>query len=533
MILLAGFLDVLFRAFVFIGLALSVGGIAFYYLVLRPNAVDHTSLKRTAAIVAIGGFVVAASQALTLVVAAAALADQMSHWPLAELLRTGFARVGLIHASLALILGLVALRLQGRAQSAGLWATVAAIGALVLVSGAWLTHGASRLANAAPLMTVTVIHQLAAAVWIGGMVHLTSQWRLLQRVPFGRSLWPRLLARFSPVALTSVVVLVAAGIYLSWEYIGGGYGLVGTAYGTMLITKIVLMCVLLLLGGINNLTIRQWKLTGDGTDLVRRVPYFAEVEAGIGLIILMLAAALTSQPPAIDVLNERATPAEVLHVLAPKVPRLAPPPHAQMLATANSSTDLYALPGTISKLQSDFNHNWAGICVILVGLGAFLNRLTRWRWTRHWPLLFLPLALFLLVIGEPNGWPLGPEPFWKTLIAPEVMQHRMATLLVVVLGLVEWRAEALPQSSMRWRYLLPLLFAVGGALLLTHSHSVFAIKWAFLVEVSHNAIAIFAVLAGAGAWLDLRMSGREGRIGGILWPVCVTLVGFVLLFYRE
>lgn len=531
MILLAGFLDVMFRALVFIGLALSVGGIVFYYAVLRPSGVGDASLGRAARYVALGAFIVAASQVLTLVTAAAALAEQSGGPPIGTLLRTSFARAGLAHAALALCLAFVALVVRKRVRSAATWAAAAVLGALLMISGAWLTHGASRLENAAALMAITVMHQLGAVVWIGGLIQLTSQWRIVRdRDP---EIWPGMLARFSPLALTSVAVLVGAGIVLAWSYIGSSGGLIGTAYGTMLLTKISLMVVLLLLGGMNNLAISHWKATGDDTELVRRLPAFAEVEAMIGVIILMTSAALTSQPPAIDITADRATPAEVLNVFMPKKPQLRPPPHAEMIATANPSTDPYALPKTLSRIQSDFNHNISGILVILVGIAAFLSRATRWRWTRHWPLLFLPLALFLLVIGEPNGWPLGPEPFWKTLIAPEVLAHRLATLIVVVLGVATWRVETGFWSATRWRYVLPVLSIVGGALLLTHSHSVFSIKRAFLIEVSHNAIAIFAVLSGAAAWLELKVPGKERRIASILWPVFLTLVGVVLLFYRE
>lgn len=537
MILLAGFLDVLFHALVFIGLALSIGGIVFYYAVLGPlrtrRGAEDRAARKTASLVAFGAFLVAASQLLALLTAGAALAGETGRWPIATLLGTGFARASIIHAAFAIVLGCVALYLCRRPQLPRGWAAATASGALVLASGAWLVHGASRLENAAALMSVTVLHQLGAAAWIGGMMHLTAQWRLLRRFPSEPNLWPRMLSRFSPLALTSVALMVIAGVYLSWEYIGGLAGLLGTAYGTMLLTKIALMAALLLLGGINNLTIRHWKLTGDREEVFRRVPVFAEVEAGIGVVILMAAAALTSQPPAIDVLAQRATPAEVLAVFAPKMPVLVPPPRAEMLATASSSLDPFALPSNISRMQSDFNHNVSGILVILTGIGAFLSRATKWRWARHWPVMFLPLALFLVIIVEPNGWPLGPEGFWATLVAPEVLQHRLATALVIALGFVEWRVQTGPLAPTRWRYMFPLICGVGGALLLTHSHSVFAIKRAFLIEVSHNAIGICAVLAGAGAWLELRMSGREGRIAGLLWPIFLTLVGVVLLFYRE
>ncbi len=537
MILLSGFLDVLFRAFVFVGLALSIGGVAFYYLVLRPLRMNcrvaEIASRRSASLVVFGAFLVAASQLLTLIVAVWALAGQTGGWPLHAFLATNFARAGTIHAALALCLGFIALGLRRRPSSPVIWGAAAVLATLVMVSGAWLTHGASRLQNAAPLMSVTVIHQFAAAVWIGGVIHLTAQWRFLRRSPDGQDIWPRMLSRFSPLALASVGLLVAAGLYLYWQYIGSVDGLVGTAYGTMLITKVALMASLLFLGGMNNLSIRQWKLGGDRTELLRRVPVFAEVEAGVGIIVLMAAAALTGQPPAVDVPSQWATPAQVLHTFAPKMPQLTPPPYAKMLSGAGLSLDLFWLPTHLQKIQSDFNHNISGICVILIGLGALLNRATRARWTRHWPLLFMPLAVFLLIIGEPTGWPLGNEGFFKTLISPEVLTHRLATLIVIVLGMFEWRVQAGALAGTRWRYLFPLLCGVGGALLLTHSHTVFAITWAFLIEVSHNAMGVLAVMIGAAGWMEMRMSGRESRIAGLVWPVCLTLLGFVLLFYRE
>jgi putative copper resistance protein D len=203
------------------------------------------------------------------------------------------------------------------------------------------------------------------------------------------------------------------------------------------------------------------------------------------------------------------------------------------VAAAPSALDPYALPGPLDKIQSNFNHNMSGLFVILIGLGAFLDRATGARCARHWPLAFLAFALFLVIFIEPTVWPLGKQSFFATLKAPEVLQHRLATLLVLVLGLLEWRLSVRRLSTTRWRYAFPALYGVGGALLLSHSHSVFAIKWAFLIEVSHNAIGVLAVLVGAARYLELRLPGREGRIAGLIWPVCFILVGVVLLFYRE
>jgi putative copper resistance protein D len=114
-----------------------------------------------------------------------------------------------------------------------------------------------------------------------------------------------------------------------------------------------------------------------------------------------------------------------------------------------------------------------------------------------------------------------------------VLTHRLATLLVVGLAVFEWRVRAGPLGGTRWRFAFPLLCVAGGALLLTHSHAVGALKWAFLIEVSHNALGVLAVLMGIGRWLELRLPEAARRAPAGLWLACMTLAGLVLLFYRE
>ena len=537
MILLSGLLDVVFRALVFIGLALSVGGIIFNYVILKPveprNPVSLSAIQRNTLLIVIGAFVIALSQIGAILTDLSSLADQTGSWPVSEFLSTSFAHAGILHTAFALCLGIAAIVLLKRPRSQVWWGLTVSFGALVIIGGAWLTHGASRLHNAGALMSVTVIHQLAAVAWIGGVMHLSAQWQLLRRQQKEDIVWPRMLKHFSPMAVIAVAVLVGSGIYLSWNYIGSMVGLVGTAYGIMLLTKIILMGGGLLLGGINALTIRNWALCGDCGQVLRRVPVFAQAEAGIGATILMAAAALTGQPPSVDVVNQQATPAEVLHVFMPKKPQLTPAPYAKMLAHATSSLDIYSQPTYLEKIQSDFNHNISGIFVILLGIGALLHHTTKMKWTRHWPLLFIPFAGFLLTFAEPTGWPLGHEGFFNTLIAPETLTHRLATVLVLFFGFFQWRLVATDFGRTNWRYALPVIYVLGGAMLLTHTHSIYADKRTYLIEASHNAIGILAIYMGAAGWVEQRLDGRERQISSSIWPICLILVGFVLLFYRE
>jgi putative copper resistance protein D len=360
-----------------------------------------------------------------------------------------------------------------------------------------------------------------------------GQWSLFKKVSHLEYCWPELLKRFSLVAFGSVALLIMAGAYLYFQYVGNYLGLIGTAYGTMLLTKVTLMSGALLLGVFNFAAIQQWRQSNKVSQLYSYTPYIIETEAIIGIIILFAAAAFTSQPPAIDVVNQRSSPKEVLNVFVPKIPQWVPASMEKLNANISSTVDPYAVATPFDKTQSNFNHNISGIFVILLGLGALLQRTTSIRSMRHWPLLFFPFWLFLLVFAQPTGWPLGKRGFIESLWAADVLQHRLGTLFVVVLGVFEWRVQTQNSQKKELRSVFPILCFLGGALLLSHSHSLFPDKSAYLIEVSHNAIGILAVLIGAGSWLELRLSGYISRIAGYFWPICFMLLGYVLFVYKE
>jgi putative copper resistance protein D len=537
MVLLSGFLEVLFKAFILFGLTLSVGGLVFAIFILRPLEktanIDREADRRVFLTCAVGALLLAVSQCFALVIEPWSLADELGRWPIAAFLKTTFAKSGIIRAALGLCFAWFALRLAKRPESRALWSAGAIAAILLLAVGAWQTHAVSRLHNSAQLMALTVLHQLGAAIWVGGVINLAILWRFFRHLPDDNDSWPTLLGRFSPLAITATGLLASTGLYLAFNYIDDWDGLVGTAYGAIVVTKVALLASAICLGGMNFLNIRRWKRSEDRRGVMLKVPAFVEAEAGIGSIILLAAAALTSQPPALDVVAGRATPSEVLEVFAPKMPQLVPPPYREMLRHAASSFDLFSISGSLDRLQSNFNHNMAGLFVILAGIFALLYNSGKARWARHWPLLFLPLGIFLFLLAEPNGWPFGYEGFWDTLISPQVLQHRMATLLVFALALFEWRVQTAGSERIRGRFAFPVLCLAGGALLLTHCHSPFVSVWAYLIEVSHNAIGVLAVLMAAGRWLELRLPEDSRRFPAFLWPVCMILIGYVLIFYRE
>ena len=531
---LGGLLSVVLRGFSLAALAASTGGIAFALLVLGPlgggSPLARRALDRTLRLIIWGSVGVAFTQFLLLMLQPWALADPAVAWPLREFLSIGFARVGLVRILAGMALAVAAWRLRRRGPSRASWTTVTALGLLLGVSSAWLSHAMGRLDDRGILMALDALHQIGAAVWVGGLVHLVAFWFLWRR-PGDDPLARAVLRRFSPLALASVGALAGTGTALSLFYVDTLDGLLGTGYGVMLLTKVILLAAALLLGGLNFFAVRR--LHRDGRAPAPRLWWFTEGEVGLGLTLLLVAASLTSLPPARDVRGDRATISEVAARFVPRVPGLTTPRIDDLLTSAAPLADSLAERKPEEYAWSEFNHHVAGLFVLAMGLLAWLERSGGARWARHWPLLFLGLAAFLFVRNDPRAWPLGPAGFWESMVLPDVLQHRMAVALIVALALFEWSVRSGRLRSPRWSYVFPLLCAGGGALLLTHSHAMWNLKAEFLTEITHTPLGVLAVFTGWGRWLELRLPPPENRLPGRVWAGSMVLLGALLLFYRE
>ena len=130
------------------------------------------------------------------------------------------------------------------------------------------------------------------------------------------------------------------------------------------------------------------------------------------------------------------------------------------------------------------------------------------------------------------AFPIPGERDAANLGLPDVLQHRTFVLLVVAFAVFEWMVRTGRLTERPWGYVFPLLCAVGGGLLLTHSHAMFNLKDEFLSEVTHAPVGILGAFAGWGRWLEVRLPAA-GRGAGWLWRGCFTAVGLILMFYRE
>jgi putative copper resistance protein D len=70
-------------------------------------------------------------------------------------------------------------------------------------------------------------------------------------------------------------------------------------------------------------------------------------------------------------------------------------------------------------------------------------------------------------------------------------------------------------------------------MLLAHSHALANITDQLLIEMTHTPLALFGITAGWSRWLELRTERQVKTVCSWLWPICFSLVGLVLLTYRE
>ena len=90
--------------------------------------------------------------------------------PLLNVLGASFAIAGLVKCAAALLLAMCLL--AWRSTPAAL---LLALGAVELAAATLSTHAAARMDHSLPLLGVEALHQLGAAIWIGGIPAFSSR----------------------------------------------------------------------------------------------------------------------------------------------------------------------------------------------------------------------------------------------------------------------------------------------------------------------------------------------------------------------
>jgi putative copper resistance protein D len=524
-----------------IGAALAFGGVAFATFALGAGGREDTPLerhvRRSARVVALGAALFAFGALAHLGLTVLAVRGVSSEW-LAALFEASFFRAYLSLIAAGAICAVAAGALARGAEPATsrrrarLAASLGAFG--IAVGGAFTSHAAGRLGDRTLLLVLDALHRAAAYAWLGGVAHLVLFGAARPNPVELKSVLPRAARLFA----TCVGVLVAAGAALAVPYLGRPESIAGSSYGLLVAAKLVLLGGLLGIAAANHRSVARIARGEGSADL--SLWRFAELEVGLGLAALFVAGTLASTPPGADIGAQLAKASEVGHVFVQG--------WRDLLQQGWRALDMERVGVSI------FNHRLSGSLLTVMSLLAIAERASRagstgsharwarrvalWArgvalWARNWPLLLLALGVFVIVHSERQAWPFGCIGFVASFTDPEIVQHRLAGLLVVGFAFFEWAVRTERLRPSRAGLVFPVICLLGSGLLVMHSHAGVGVKDEFLLQVTHLPIAMLGVAAGVSRWLELRLPGPAGRRIGWLWPFALLGIGMILLGYWE
>src|SRR5467141_2996393 len=402
-----GFLSVLFRGATLTFQSLAIGGIVFLIFVVRRVNENSAALQQACLRWIRRAAIALAAMQISYVLANSIILRQSANMSLREVAGANFVLAGLI----GIVAAFTVIALTAARRSTG-YADLLLPAAAIIASSVMTSHSMARLDYRAPLVAFTALHQAATAAWLGGLPYLLIAVRRPPTPDFAR----RLSARFSQLALASVAVLASAGLLLSFAYVGSFKAVYGTSYGAMVATKVLLFGLLLFLGALNFQLVRR----GPASSILASLKRFGEDEIGIGITVILTAASLTSLPPAADLAQDRVSGSEIIARMSPHPPRFSSPSVQELPEDAYAaqkkafevgplSTESY-VPGhfgshdttTAEKAWSEYNHHWAGIVVLAMGLLALVAQAGQVSWARNWPLAFFGLSAFLFLRSDPE-----------------------------------------------------------------------------------------------------------------------------------
>ncbi len=225
------------------------------------------------------------------------------------------------------------------------------------------SHAFGMTAGPSWLLLSVLLHLLAGAAWLGGLLPLLIVVRTLP--PSAAAVACR---RFSPLGTACVLTLVASAVAQFRVLVGGLPGLLGTGYGLMALLKAALFALLLGFAVVNRQHLTPALAASAPGQARRRMVRSLAGETVVGLLIVLAAGVLSSLPPAM---------------------------HIQ---------PVWPLPvrPSLAIVRTDAAARWQAIgaalaigCAILLGLWAVLVRV-RWRWPT------VVLALLVVALAAPR-----------------------------------------------------------------------------------------------------------------------------------
>ena len=174
----------------------------------------------------------------------------------------------------------------------------AAVGGLALaVTPALSGHAVATPGLGPQAVIADTLHVIGAAGWLGSLLLV-----LTVGIPVAMALGSdrrgatvaRLVNAFSPTALIFAALVTLTGVFAAWLHAGFSSALWTSDYGRLLLIKVAMLSIVLATGAYNWLRVKPGLGTDGGAARLRRS---ATLELGVGLLVVIVTAALVATPP--------------------------------------------------------------------------------------------------------------------------------------------------------------------------------------------------------------------------------------------
>lgn len=201
-------------------------------------------------------------------------------------------RPGALVPTLALALVVLG-PLRGRLSRPLAW--LGGVASLLALLGLSLTSHAAGLEDGRALALASdIVHQVAVALWAGGLVHLTLWWSTRDlEAPVAQAL-----RRFSGIALVLFALSVATGVLNTWQLLPALSALWESDYGIVLLIKLGLLVMPLLLAAWHRVALRR--IGAAATEHLARLRRTVRLESALAVLVLVPATALALSAPPVD-----------------------------------------------------------------------------------------------------------------------------------------------------------------------------------------------------------------------------------------
>lgn len=170
----------------------------------------------------------------------------------------------------------------------------AAVGSVIAsIAPSFMGHAAAQERAGLFAIAADAVHTIAAGGWAGGVVMLALAARRLGAEPAGGAAMGELIARFRRPALTCAGGLLVTGVVAALYRLRAPTDLVGSAYGNLLVVKLVLVAAAAALGRRHSQTAASTAAANGARAVWRSIA----LEAAVFAFVIVVTAVLSGSPP--------------------------------------------------------------------------------------------------------------------------------------------------------------------------------------------------------------------------------------------